>query len=182
MKSVSGLPRALPYFYKLQNQIPKEQSSIKNMKVIKPPYSIAKHHRRKWAVFLAGSIEMGNAENWQERMEEYFAAKSDYTLLNPRRDDWDSAWEQKFENPHFYQQVNWELSALEKSDSIIMYLCAGTKSPISLLELGLYASSGKLLICCPDGFWRKGNVEVVAERYGIPLYENLEDLLQNHYP
>lgn len=152
------------------------------MKVIKPPYSIAKHHHRKLSIFLAGSIEMGNAEDWQQKVEEYFAGKSEYTILNPRRDDWDSGWEQKFENAHFYQQVNWELSALEKADSIIMYLCAGTKSPISLLELGLYASSGKLLICCPDGFWRKGNVEVVAERYGIPLYETMEDLLQNHYP
>ncbi len=152
------------------------------MKTIQPPHSIAKHHHRKFTVFLAGSIEMGKAENWQQKVCAYFEGKPDYTVLNPRRDDWDSSWVQTFENAQFYQQVNWELTALEKADSIILYLCAGTQSPISLLELGLYAHSGKLLICCPDGFWRKGNVEVVAERYGIPLYEDLDDLLEKNYP
>jgi len=151
------------------------------MSVIKPPNSISKNHKRKYAIFLAGSIEMGKAENWQMKVEAYFKDKSDYTILNPRRDDWDSSWTQEFENPQFYQQVNWELTGLERADSIIMYLCAGTQSPISLLELGLYANSGKLLVCCPKDFWRKGNVDIVCEKYGIPLYEKLENLLQNHY-
>jgi len=31
------------------------------MSVIKPPNSISKNHKRKYAVFLAGSIEMGKA-------------------------------------------------------------------------------------------------------------------------
>ena len=58
-----------------------------------------------------------------------------------------------------------------------MYFSPETKSPISLLELGLYATSGKMIVCCPDGFWRKGNVEIVCEKYEIPLYETLDDLL-----
>ena len=151
------------------------------MKVIKPPHSISKHHRRKQMVFLAGSIEMGIAEDWQQRVEAFFANKEDYTILNPRREDWDSSWQQTFENPHFYQQVHWELAGLERADSIILYFHPATKAPISLLELGLFASSGKLLICCPEGFWRKGNVEIIAEKYQIPLYEDLQELLINHY-
>jgi hypothetical protein len=71
------------------------------------------------------------------------------------------------------------LDALNKSDLIILNLLPDSKSPISLLELGLYASSGKLLVCCPDGFWRKGNVEIVCERYDIPLYDSLDDLLNS---
>ncbi len=151
------------------------------MSVIKPPTSISRNHKRKYAIFLAGSIEMGKAENWQTKVEIHFKDKSDYTLLNPRRDDWDSSWKQDFENPQFYQQVSWELTGLQRADFIIMYLCAGTQSPISLLELGLYANSGKLLVCCPKGFWRKGNVDIVCERYGIPLYEDLAVLLQNNF-
>ena len=27
----------------------------------------------------------------------------------------------------------------------------------------------KLIVCCPEGFWRKGNVEVVCARFGAPL-------------
>ncbi len=148
------------------------------MREIKPPHSIVKNHRRKYALFLAGSIEMGKAENWQEKVSNYFKNRADYTILNPRRDDWDSSWEQTFENPSFYQQVNWELTGLERADYIIMYFCPNTKAPISLLELGLFAQSKKLLVCCPKAYWRSGNVAVVCERYDVPLYEELDVLLQ----
>ena len=49
-----------------------------------------------------------------------------------------------------------------------------TKSPITLLELGLHVRGGKLIIGCPPGFWRRGNIEVVAARYGVPLHETWE--------
>lgn len=49
-----------------------------------------------------------------------------------------------------------------------MYFDPSTKSPISLLELGiLTANPNKLLVCCPEGFWRKGNVDVVCRKYNI---------------
>jgi hypothetical protein len=54
-----------------------------------------------------------------------------------------------------------------------------TKSPISLLELGLYASSGKMLVCCPEGFWRKGNVDIVCEKYNVRVFDNIKDLTDN---
>jgi hypothetical protein len=46
------------------------------------------------------------------------------------------------------------------------------------LELGLFARSGKRVVGCPDGFWRKGNVEVVCDHYGIPMVEGLADLIE----
>ncbi|MEL6252371.1 MAG: nucleoside 2-deoxyribosyltransferase domain-containing protein [Bacteroidota bacterium] len=152
------------------------------MKVIKAPNSISKHSHGRKLIFLAGSIEMGLAEDWQSRVEKYFQELPEFTLLNPRRDDWDSTWVQEFENPNFYQQVNWELSALERADQIILYLSPNTKAPISLMELGLFAASGKVLLCCPPGYWRKGNVEIVCERYFIPIYHKLEELLTTHFP
>ena len=88
-------------------------------------------------------------------------------VYNPRRDDWDSSWEQTIDNPNFVEQVMWELTALKRSDYIIMYFDPDTKSPISLLELGIYAHSNKLIVVCPDGFWRKGNVDIVCREYGI---------------
>ncbi len=151
------------------------------MKVIKPPKSILKNHKRNKLVFLAGTIEMGNSEDWQAKAENYFEDLNEYTILNPRRDNWDSSWEQDFENPVFYQQVNWELRGLDLAHKIIMYLDPNTKSPVSMLELGLYANSGKLLVCCPKGFWRKGNIDVVCEKYNIPIYESLDQLLEDHF-
>ena len=46
-------------------------------------------------------------------------------------------------------------------------------------ELGLYARSGKLKVCCPEGFWRRGNVEVVCRRYHVPLFSSLDELIDD---
>jgi hypothetical protein len=129
-------------------------------------------------VFLAGSIEMGEAENWQERVALALSDMPNLTILNPRRNDWDDTWVQSITDRQFREQVEWEISAQEIANVIFMYFAPGTRSPITLLELGLFARSGKLIVCCPDGFWRKGNVEVVCRRFGIPLSGELEDAIE----
>jgi DNA-binding transcriptional ArsR family regulator len=131
---------------------------------------------RPW-VFLSGSIEQGEAEQWQTRVEADLADLPG-TILNPRRDDWDASWVQSIGNLQFRQQVEWELEGLERADLIAIYFSPTTKSPITLLELGLaVASRADVAVCCPSGFWRRGNVEVVCMRYGPPLVESLEDLV-----
>ncbi len=134
------------------------------------PYTKTKH-----MIFLAGSIEMGKAENWQTRVVEALK-NEDVTILNPRRADWDSSWKQTIDDPQFNQQVTWELQALEDATEILMYFDPTTKSPISLLELGLFAKTGKLIVCCPEGFWRKGNVDIVCKRYGVFQVPSLDKL------
>ncbi len=151
------------------------------MKIIKPPNTITRDHRTNKLIFLAGSIEKGKADNWQSKVEKYFARLEDYVILNPIREEWDSSWKEELDNPHFYKQVNWELDGLERADKIIMCLLPSSQSPISLLELGLSARSGKLLVCCEKGFWKKGNIDVVCERYKIPIYEDLDELLQMNF-
>lgn len=128
------------------------------------------------SVFLAGSIEMGKAVDWQTKLTN---ALSDLPIwvLNPRRDDWDSSWEQKKENAQFREQVEWELAALEHARVIAMYFDPATKSPISLLELGLFARTSTIIVCCPEGFWRKGNVDIVCEKYGIRQVDSIEALI-----
>ena len=141
-------------------------------KIIKPPQFIPNNLA---LVFLAGSIEMGVAENWQEKVERLLEGTG-WTILNPRRDDWDSTWEQKISNPKFYEQVNWELQGIEEAEKVIMYFDPTTKSPISLLELGLITGSHpeKLIVICPDGFWRKGNVDIICERYRVKQVKDIE--------
>lgn len=151
------------------------------MNTYKPPTNIATRNKKNKTVFLAGSIEMGIADNWQDNLSNFFTDNG-WDVFNPRREDWDSSWVQKFENAQFYQQVNWELNALEQCDLIVMYFDPNTKSPISLLELGLFANSGKLHVICPEGFWRKGNVEIVCNRYDIPFYHNIKDFILYLFP
>lgn len=140
------------------------------MKEIKPP---RQESIEGVSIFLAGSIEMGKAEDWQSYVAQSLSGHG-VTLFNPRREEWDSSWKQEQKQDQFNEQVNWEMNYLEKSDLIFMYLSPETMSPISLLELGLHAADGKMVVVCPEGFWRKGNVEIVCARYGIPMYEDLE--------
>jgi hypothetical protein len=132
----------------------------------------------KKSLFLAGSIEMGKAENWQERVEKELAGE-DALILNPRRDDWDSSWEQTIANDNFREQVEWELFGLEHCDIVAMYFAPDTMAPITLLEFGMYAMSGKLSVCSPPGFWRRGNLEVVCDRYGIHLYSDFDQWIDD---
>jgi hypothetical protein len=115
---------------------------------------------------------MGQAEPWQAEVERALVDE-EVVILNPRRDEWDAGWEQSIRNPRFRDQIEWELYGQESATVIAMFFAPATKAPITLLELGLFARSGKLIVCCPVGFWRRGNVEVVCVRYGIPLVENL---------
>lgn len=146
------------------------------MKVLKPPAPL------EWAltdrtVFLAGSIEMGLAEPWQRELTQALASYENLTVLDPRRDDWDASWRQTLDEPRFVEQVHWELEAQERADTIAMYFSPATKAPITLLELGLFARSDKLIVACPEGYWRRGNVQVVCARYGVACLGSFEALV-----
>lgn len=143
------------------------------MQVYKPPSEIP-FASPEYQVFFAGSIEQDTAEDWQARLTTMLA-KLPGIIYNPRRDTWDASWEQKFTNAKFKEQVDWELDALDAADRILMYFDPNTKSPITLLELGLYAESKRLVVCCPDGFWRKGNVDIVCNRYEIQQVNTLAE-------
>lgn len=146
--------------------------------VIKPPNKLPESFKN--TIFLAGSIEMGTAVYWQNAVVEHFK-DLDVTILNPRRDDWNSSWKQNINNDQFREQVEWELTALERATHIIMYFDPLTKAPITLLELGLFSRGDpfkRLIVCCPGEYWRKGNVDIVCKRYGVQMVETLHDAVQ----
>jgi hypothetical protein len=129
-------------------------------------------------VFLAGSVDMGYAENWQQPLTDTLVSDTDCYILNPRRDDWDSSWEQNKNNAQFYEQVTWELDGLERANVVALYFSEKSKAPISLLELGLHANNdygdSKVIAYCHENFYRKGNVDVVCQRYGISMFEDVD--------
>ncbi len=143
--------------------------------VVTSPQALPAAHDRP-RVFLGGSIDMGKAVDWQAQVIAALADQ-DVVILNPRRPDWNPAWKPVADEPEFRRQVEWELAALESADVIVLYLTPGSQSPISLLEMGLHARSGKLVVLCPEGFWRKGNVDITGEKYGIKQVESLEALI-----
>lgn len=148
------------------------------MILYKPPQKLPQPLQQP-SIFLAGSIEQGTAEDWQTKTEKAFKDE-DCTILNPRREEWDSSWVQSINNPQFNEQVTWELDAQERANFILMYFDPKTKSPITLLELGLFAmtAGGELIVCCPEGFWRKGNVDIVCRRYSLQVAQTLDQLIK----
>lgn len=68
---------------------------VNNMAIIyKAPENTFSHNDGSIVrIFLAGSIDMSKAENWQDRFQREFA-DSNVVICNPRRNDWDSSWVQ----------------------------------------------------------------------------------------
>ena len=112
------------------------------MPIYKPTSNIALRDRKKRSIFLAGSIDLGKAVEWQKDAEQYLDSNL-WNIFNPRGDNFDPATVQSFDNPVFYHQVLWELEGLEQADVILMFFDPNAMSPISLLELGLFAKSKK---------------------------------------
>lgn len=129
-------------------------------------------------VFLAGSIDQGGAEDWQAGAGDRLAAAG-WTVLNPRRRDWAPSGGPEIASPALREQAGWELDGLERADRVLLYLAPGTQAPISLLELGLFATHPGLVVVCPHGFWRKRNIDILCERMNICQLATL-DLAINH--
>lgn len=144
------------------------------MKEVKPPNEA--ENSQELRIFLGGTIDMGHSEDWQKTVVGKLTGE-EVLFFNPRRDDWDKSWEQKKENPKFKGQVIWELRHLEEADVILFHFEEESVSMITLLELGLYVRDSKkrVLIHCPDGYMRKGNIDIVLEFYGLSQVETLDE-------
>jgi hypothetical protein len=143
--------------------------------IVKAP---GKYTKNKFTVFLAGAIDMGQAEDWQTKVTKSLE-DLDVLILNPRRDDWDSSWKQEKTDPQFSEQVNWEQDGIEAADLILVVFTKDSKAPITFLELGMNMKSNKVLVFCPDGFYRKGNVDICCDRNEVPVYEDLDELVKD---
>lgn len=130
------------------------------------------------SVILYGSID--KAVNWQNEIAKSLSDLP-IAILNPSREDWDSSWVEDISFPKFKEQVEWEMDYAQQADVIAFYYGPATDAPISLLELGMYAGTGKVVVCCHPNYKKKGNVQIVCDRYGISLVyalDGLEDLVR----
>lgn len=145
--------------------------------IIKPPKQLPLSDNRL-KIFLAGTIDMGYSEDWQSNIEKELSEEN-IIIFNPRRDFWNQNWKDDITDPNFNEQVNWELDALEKSDIIIFYFAPNSKSPISLLEFGLFVKESKYILICDEGYYKKGNLDIVCKRNNIQKYKSLNDIIVN---
>ncbi|KAF2112493.1 hypothetical protein BDV96DRAFT_454669, partial [Lophiotrema nucula] len=133
-------------------------------------------YQNELSLFLAGSIEMGKAIAWQRDMCNRMQHLP-ITIANPRRGYWDPKAKPQPNDEGFRRQVQWELAALEKADVICFFFDVKTMSPVTMMELGLWAKSKKIVVCCGDGFWRRGNVHITCERYEVPCVDDYSEMV-----
>ena len=121
---------------------------------------------------------MGEAIDWQADVTNKLK-DADVVIFNPRRDDWDSSWKQDIDFQPFREQVEWEMEHLDKADIIIYCFDPKGKAPITLLELGLHAprEDQMIVVCCPEGFWRRGNVQIVCKKHNIPMVPDVDGIV-----
>lgn len=148
---------------------------------LKPPNRLPKDLMKGLIkIFTAGSIEMGKAEKWQEKLVNSFPENDKVLFLNPLRISWDSSWIQDpSPGTKFHEQVTWELDHIDDADLVVFYFDPKTQSPVTLLEIGHSLGSDKtIIVCCPDGYFRKGNVVITCARHGVNVLNTFDDLVK----
>ena len=120
--------------------------------------------------FLAGSIDF-SYNNWREIVMEEM--KGFIHFFDPTRID-----HNELNNSQMEEHIDWELNAMNLSDTILLNFLPDFKSPISLVELGLYVKSNKLIVVCPAQFYQKRYVKVLCEKYDTPFFDNLDKAIK----
>lgn len=121
--------------------------------------------------FLAGSIDFKESTSWRDLV---VSGNSKNTIFfDPTREDHDTLG-----NQEMMSHIQWELEALELADMIILNFLPEAKSPISLVEFGLYLKSNKLIVVCPKEFYQYRYVSAICDKYNTPIYHNLQGILK----
>ena len=129
------------------------------------PYELIENGIIPNSIFIGGTIDDGKSRDFQQDVVKTLSCLPDkYILFNPRDSEWDLTCKQSDSEPRFRKQVDWEQDGLLYSSLIFMYFMGGSRSIISMSELGQYCNSGKLIVSAdPDNF-KRGNIEVLARR------------------
>ncbi|EGX91525.1 hypothetical protein CCM_05683 [Cordyceps militaris CM01] len=128
------------------------------------------------SVFFAGTTSKVDAVDWRETLASLLSG-TPVTIYNPFRADWDSTWREDVDNAPYREQVEWELEKQDQADTVVVYFHPATQAPVSLLEFGLSARTrGKVIVLCPEGYWKRGNVQIVCRKFGIEMVESVEEL------
>ena len=128
------------------------------------------------SIFLAGTTSKVDPQDWREELS---ASLSDapVTIYNPYRSDWDGSWREDINFAPYRQQVEWELEKQDQADIVVVFFHPATQAPISLLELGICARvPGKAIVVCPEGYWKRGNVQIVCNKFGVETVDTISGL------
>ena len=123
------------------------------------------------SLFLAGGIS--NCPDWQSQLLELLAG-TDWLLINPRREDFDSS------NPAMTEaQIAWEHRHLRASSAVAFWFPPQTLCPITLYELGAWSMTQKPLFVGVDPQYKR-RLDILEQtrlvRPDVRVVDSLEGL------
>jgi len=128
---------------------------------VPPTKKIYKLDYTRHRVYLAGST---NGYNWQGQFINRLAGL-DVDVFNPR----------SLKDGIF----GWEIDHLNVATVIALHFEPEDPSPSGLLTLGMFAKTDRLIVSCPDAFYRKADVDIICEREDIHRVDTLDLLIEN---
>ena len=131
-----------------------------------------------YTLFLAGAIDMGRAENWQQAVIAGLESRDDLIILNPRRVAFNNMSPELAD-----EQMLWEFDALERANTVFMWFPGNSTAHTSFFEAGFYWQSGKLFVGADPQYHRYRYLQLMADRYRIELHSSLSMMIDRllHY-
>lgn len=123
--------------------------------------------RNQRSIFLAGSMDHKQEGSWRDTISAEFGA---YSIFDPTNNNHDH-----LNTKEMKRHINWELDALQLSDMILLNFLPNAQSPISLVELGMYIRSNKLIVICPQEFYKSNYVHTLCKKYNTPIFNNITE-------
>ena len=94
-------------------------------------------------------------------------SKFNYIVVDPRSNAQNQ--EMVLDNPDFVNGFSYYLDMAEKADAIILNFLQKSTAPKPLFDLGYLIRSGKTVVRCSPGYMQAGLVNVVCQRFNVPL-------------
>ncbi|WP_055447706.1 nucleoside 2-deoxyribosyltransferase domain-containing protein [Lacinutrix mariniflava] len=129
-----------------------------------------KEERKKY-YFLAGSMDFNESNSWRQKIMQEM--KHLVHFLDATRIEHND-----FSDSQMKEHIEWELDALIISDKIILNFKEDSKSPISILELGMYVKSSKLVVVCPNKFYQRRYINVLCNKYNTPFFDSFDEAIE----
>lgn len=137
-------------------------------------------------LFLAGPTNVPWRADFLAHLERHLSTTTTtattpirLTIYDPTQPLWDATWVQDYHDAgagaRFRAQLDWELARQDAASAVVLFFDARSEAPVSLLELGLACGrgggGGRAIVGCERAYGKRGNVQAVCARYGLPLVE-----------
>lgn len=116
--------------------------------------------------FLAGSMDLQLEKPWRQSLIKELPES--IHVFDPTCMNHGSLNEEEMR-----KHIQWELDAMELADRILLNFLPNASSPISMVEMGLYTMTDKLIVVCPKEFHSYRYIKQLCKNYTTPFFEDL---------